>query len=244
MKTLSYIIFVQLFLLASRLFCQQETLQFAIDRSASGSRIILNSGKTIWGKAELKNPFLAKDYILFNDSLKYDTRDVLAFENDQGYYARVENTNDFVKRIKKGKIDLYVESVYHFTPGSFQTYSHPGGSSTMYTPGGFSSTRYEYFSKDGSPVRDASYSNLSEALKDNEESLSYLRSHRTLSYFKWGSVIAGAAIIAVQLAKIDKETPPSFGGIILGAAVINLSWIFHFNQSGKIEKAIEVYNRE
>jgi hypothetical protein len=112
----------------------------------------------------------------------------------------------------------------------------------MYTPGGFSSTRYEYFSKDGSPVRDASYSNLSEALKDNEESLSYLKSHRTLGFFKWGSVIAGAAIIAVQLAKMDKDTPPSFGGIMLGGAVINLSWIFHFNQSGKIEKAIDVYN--
>jgi hypothetical protein len=244
MKNQFYLFFALLFLSTLNIIAQQDTSTYSIDRSVSGSRLILNNGKTIWGKAELKDPFSAKDYILFNDSLKFDAKDVLAFENDEGYFARVENTNDFAKRIEKGKIDLYVEYSYHFAPGISHTYAHPGGSSTMFTPGGFSSTRYEYFSKDGSPVRDASYSNLSEALKDNEESLSYLRSHRTLSYFKWGSVIAGAAIIAVQLAKMDKETPPSFGGIILGAAVINLSWIFHFNQAGKIEKAIEVYNRE
>jgi hypothetical protein len=100
MKTLFYFLFTFIFLFSSNLFGQTDSTKYVIDRSVSGSRLILNNGRTIWGKAELKDPFLAKDYILFNDSLKYDTKDVLAFENDEDYFARVENTNDFAKRIQ------------------------------------------------------------------------------------------------------------------------------------------------
>lgn len=83
-------------------------------------------------------------------------------------------------------------------------------------------------------------------LSDNEESMSHLKTYKTLKYVRLGLGLVGLGIVGVGLSKIDKEeglTSSAKSTIIVGAVVTNLAWIPSFMQSDRIDKAIKAYNK-
>ncbi|MFA6540601.1 MAG: hypothetical protein WCT99_03290 [Bacteroidota bacterium] len=201
----------------------------------------LNTGEKKFGKVEFKDPFLSRSYILFNDSTRYELKEVKAFQNSDGYFAKLPGRSArVVKRVIAGKVDFFSETQSYYHVGNSFSYNTPMGTMTSTTPGSFSTTTIEYFCKDGSELQDASYSNLRTALADNTKSMQLLDEYRTMNYFKYGIGTVGLAII---VAGITAKDGPSKNTVIAGAIVVNLAWIPSLMQGGKIDQAIRVYNQ-
>jgi hypothetical protein len=208
----------------------------------ANSFIKLKSGETISGKVEYEKPFLGSPYILLDDSIEYQLDKVQLYQNDDGYFCRVNNrTNDFAERIMKGKITLYRESITYFSPGQSMSFQTPGGTHSFYTAGSFSSMDFDYFSKGDGDIVEASYSNLYSALSDNEISLRHLKTFNTLNYVQWGLIGGGIALLLTGVATSSKDKP-NFGLMIVGGVLGLSSWIPHFIAKSEYKKAIEVYN--
>ena len=205
--------------------------------------IKLKNGEIISGKIEYKKPFLGSPYILLDDSIEYKIENILLFQSNDGYFRKVDkNRNEFAQRVMEGKIDLYRETSMYFTPGNVVSTQTPGGTQTMYTPGYTSSVDYDYFSKDGGEILEASYSNLLSALSDNNESIKHLKTYNTLNVVQWILVGSGIGLLIAGLATSSKEELNT-GLMITGGVVALLAWIPHLIGKSEYRKAIEVYNQ-
>lgn len=214
---------------------------------AGQSFIILKSKETIYGKVELKSPFLGSEYLLFNDTTKYPLSLIRAFQNEEGYFANVYagglyGTPKLVKRTQTGKVNLFTAHQMYSSAPTWNSFSTPGGRVTQYNPGMTTFARFDYFSKDTSDILPASRDNLMAALSDNPQSIKLLREHKNLSVVKTVLILGGLGLIGSAFIGVDKEHPPSVGLMVAGGVVANLTWIPNWMQSDKIEKAIEVYN--
>jgi hypothetical protein len=85
----------------------------ALTQDATGV-IQLATGEKVYGKVELKEPFLRKSYLLLNDSVEYKIKDIDRFQSDDGYFAKLPKSSKLVKRTVQGKIALYEETVTNF----------------------------------------------------------------------------------------------------------------------------------
>ena len=208
------------------------------------SYIKLRNGQTIFGKVEYKSPFLGTPYILMDDSKEYSFDDILLYQNEEGYFRRVDSTdNYFAERIVEGKIDLYKKTFDFYSPGYVMSTPGPGGMSISTFGGGYSySIEFDYFSKNNGDLLEASYGNLLEALADNNESISHLKTYNTLRYVTYGLIGSGVALLIAGLATSTKEKP-NFGLMIVGGVVGLSSWIPHLIGKDEYNQAIEVYNR-
>jgi len=209
---------------------QQDTTNF----------IQLNAGEKKIGKVELHDPFLSRSYLLLDDTTRIEIKDIFAYQNNDGYFVRVPNSTMLLKRVKQGKVDLFSKTVSQYQAGTSYSFNTPGGMVTNTTPGYMTTASIEYFSKGDQPVQDVSYSNLRKALADNTESMKRLDEYRTLNYFKYGLGIAGLGIVVAGLAAKDG---PSKNTIITGAVIMNLAWIPSLMQGGKLDTAINAYNK-
>ena len=212
------------------------------------SFIILKSKERIVGKVELKSPFLGSQYLLFEDTAKIALEQIRAFQNEDGYFVAAHGGGMYgmpklFKRTQAGKVNLFTAYQMYSSPGSFNSISTPGGRMTQHTPGITTFARFEYFSKDTSDIMAASRDNLMEALSDNPKSIQLLREHKRLGTAKVLLVLGGLGLIGSAFIGVDKDHPPSVGLLVAGGVVANLSWIPGLMQSDKIEKAIEVYNK-
>ena len=211
--------------------------------------IIMKSGEKLCGHVLYKNPTFGKEHLLLNDTAKIDIAKVKTFQTQDGYYGTVDPGFSFspkvVRRMKTGKIDFYSATNTTYMPGQSHTVRTAGGSYTTTSSFGSTMTNvYEYYSKDGSDIKKCSYGNLREALADNPASMKLLNEHRTLIYTQVGLVAAGLGTIAATLATMKKGRDTAPPGIFIGAAIAVTSWIPHLMRQGKIEDAIETYNRK
>lgn len=236
--------FVGLWLLLNFLF----TVQSVRSQEPGENFIILKSKEKIIGRVELKSPFFGSQYLLFEDTAKIGLEQIRAFQNEEGYFAAANaggmyGTPKLFKRTQAGKVNLFTAYQVYSSPGSYNSISSPGGRMTQYTPGITTFARFDYFSKDTSDIMAASRDNLMAALSDNPKSIQLLREHKTLGTAKVLLVLGGLGLIGSAFIGVDKDHPPSLGLLIAGGVVANLSWIPGLMQSDKIEKAIEVYNK-
>lgn len=213
------------------------------------SFIVLRTKEKLYGKVELKSPLFGQEYLIFEDTVRYPLSKIRAFQNGEGYFALAHigglyGDSKLVKRTRSGKVNLYTAYQMYSSPGSFNTISTPGGRITQYTPGITSFARFDYFStSDTSDILPATRDNLMAALSSNPKSIQLLREHKTLGTAKIVLILGGLGLIGSAFIGADKEHPPSVGLLVAGGVVANLSWIPSLMQSGKMEKAIEVYNR-
>ena len=211
------------------------------------SFVILRSKEKLTGPVELKSPLFGQEYVLFNDTVKYSLRQIRAFQNAEGYFATTNEgmygTPKLVKRAQSGRVNLYTAYQMYSSPGSYNTISTPGGRITQYTPGITSFARFDYFSTDTSDILPATRDNLMAALSANPKSIQLLREHKNLGTAKIVLILGGLGLIGSAFIGVDKDHPPSVSLLVAGGVVANLSWIPSLIQSGKIEKAIEVYNQ-
>jgi hypothetical protein len=179
-----------------------------------------------------------------NDLKEYSIDNIMLYQNEDGYFRKIDSTYDyFVERIIEGKIDLYREALTFYSPGHVMSAPGPGGMQMTTFGGGYSSSiEFDYFSKDDGDILEASYSNLLEALADNNESINHLKTYNTLRYIQWGLIGSGITLLVAGLATSTKEKP-NFGLMAVGGVVGLSSWIPHLIGKDEYNEAIEVYNR-
>jgi hypothetical protein len=209
----------------------------------------LENGEIIYGDVVLKKSILAPQYFLLDNKREIPYDDVNSYKNDDGYYQAIPyffTTKTFAKRIRKGKIDLFSKVSVYTTPGTFNTISTPGGNFTNFSPEYTYSTRVDYFRKANGILQKANYSNLKLALSDNPKSMEYLKQYHNLDTFQWITAISAIGFFIGGISQIDKEEGMSSGGkALLGVSCFSamITWIPHFMKPGKLESAIEEYNK-
>lgn len=210
---------------------------FLLPRSVSGQDssafVKLNSGSKIYGKVSLSE---SGRELIVNDTSRFDIKNVMAYQNKDGYFAKVTkrglfSTDVFIRREKEGKIWLYNDD---------QTFWY-GDSKMRWASTAYVTTHY---SMGETPPRRLKVSNLKESLAGHSKSMAILKTHDTLNYFILALLLGGLAIVASSFKGVDKDHPPSENGLILGGVVANLAWIPHFAQGDSTMKAIEAYNKE
>ena len=248
MKTKTQLIISIIILFSFQLLAQVDTPKTLQYSGQEQEYLLLNNGEQIFGKVEYKNTnsfsYANRSYFLV-DSTRHEIKDIKAFQDSLGFYAKISGEDDFVKREAEGNIDLYSTTYsYGGTGGTFNTINTPHGSFTTFTPGSYGGTsKVEYFSKNGGEVLSVNYGNLREVLKDNMESMALLDDYRTLNYVKYGAGIVGIGLIVSALLDMDKDTPPNFGTMAIGGVIANIGiWIPSMVQKDKLQKSIKVYN--
>ena len=205
--------------------------------------IELNSGEIIKGKVNIKHPVFAKKYLTLNDSTNYTLDKVKSFQTDDGYYTIFNKSDDHYKmlrREKQGKIDLYSSYSMSSTGGSFTA---GYGGSVSYSPGMVTTAKFDYYMKNGI-IKELDYDNLEIDLSDNEKSMGFLKSYKTLVYVQWGFFAAGAVMIISALAQADKETGLPKGQFLGGGIVMGLAFIPSLMKDDKLKQAVRVYNEK
>lgn len=228
----------QLFVSVIILFSFFSVIAYSQD---SNTFIILKTGEKLFGKVEYKTPLFATSYIIFDDSTEYQLSKIKSFQDNTGFYSSVPESMKFVKLIKEGKINLYRETVTFSSPGMFSTMSTPGGTISTFHPGTSSSLDFDYFSKDSNGLMDASYSNLLQALADNNTSVEHLKTYRTLSFVTYGLVGGGIVTMIVGLATSDKDKA-NIGMLVAGGVIAVSAWIPYLIAQSEYDEAIMSYN--
>jgi hypothetical protein len=200
------------------------------------------NGQIIYAnKIQLKSPIFRQNHFLLDDSLRYNPSTVAAFQNEQGYFARVDYGNsydDFAKRVLDGpRIDKFYTSrtVYDYGYG-YSPYGY-GGPRT-------SRRRINFFSKDDGPLYIMDYNNLREALADNASSMQLLQQYRRNKVINTGVSIVGAGLLAVgSLTSIQNNQTSGISPMVYaGAGILGAQLVINLFQKDKLTQAMEVYN--
>ncbi|MBB6609653.1 hypothetical protein H7F15_01250 [Pontibacter sp. Tf4] len=204
----------------------------------------LHTGEVIPArKIQLKSPLFKSNYFLVDDSLSYSPAMVNAYQNSEGYFARIEPGNHsdaFAKRILEGpRIDKFYTSRMTYDGYSYSPYGYG------YGPPRTSRRRVYYFSKDGGPLYLYNHENLEMALGDNPSSLLLLQRYKREKYINTGVTIIGAGLMALGVMNSQrtydgdiKLSPVLYAGAgILGGQVV-----FNLFRKDKLMQAVQVYN--
>ncbi|MFA6540604.1 MAG: hypothetical protein WCT99_03305 [Bacteroidota bacterium] len=77
-------------------------------QQADSSFLHLSTGEKKFSKVEFNDPFLSRSYILFNDSTRYELKEVKAYQNSDGYFAKYPGRSaKMVKRVIAQKKDVW-----------------------------------------------------------------------------------------------------------------------------------------
>ena len=214
--------------------------------------IQLQSGDIVYGnRIQYKSPIFKSSHFLVDDSLKYNPSMVNVFQNEDGYFARVEAGNSydsFAKRILDGpRIDRFYTSRTTYNYGN-----SPYGYGYGYGYGGPRSSRRRiyFFSKDNGPLYLVNYENLEQVLADNSSSMALLRRHKKDKLINTGiSILGGGLLAAGAISSFSNSQDLNNGGSVsvsplmyAGAGVLGAQFVINLFQKDKLTQAMEVYN--
>ncbi|MCC9135743.1 hypothetical protein ACFSKU_17110 [Pontibacter silvestris] len=218
--------------------------------------IQLQNGETYYAnKLQYKSPIFKSNHFLLDDSIKINPSFVNVYENDEGFFARIDRGSSydaFAKRVLDGpRIDKYYTSRTVYDNGyGYSPYGYGYGG---YSPFGFgagsSRRRIYFFSKDNGPLYELNYNNLSEVLSDNAASMALLNKHKRSRLVNTGVSIVGAGLLAAgAISSINTSQGGDGGGfrvspaMYAGAGVLGLQFVVNLFQKDKLTQAMEVYN--
>ncbi|MEJ8758344.1 hypothetical protein WG947_15125 [Pontibacter sp. H259] len=224
-------------------------VSFILCLSATAQRtpryfIKLQSGEVIEAnRIQLKSPIFKSNYFLIDDSLKYSPALVSTYQNEEGYFARVEpgsNQDAFAKRIIEGpRIEKFYTSRTTYEGYGYSPYGYGYGMPRS------SRKRIYYFSKDGGPLYLFNQENLEHALSDNAASLTLLQRHRRDRFINTGTTILGTGLMALGVINSQQTTNGSVKLsplLYVGAGVLGAQFVINLFQKDKLTQAIQVYN--
>ncbi|MFD3002926.1 hypothetical protein ACFS7Z_21345 [Pontibacter toksunensis] len=210
--------------------------------------IQLQSGDIVYGnRIQYKSPIFKSSHFLVDDSLKYNPSMVSVFQNDEGFFARVEAGNsydDFAKRILDGpRIDRFYTTRTTYNYG-YSPYSYGYGGPRS------SRRRIYFFSKDNGPLYLVNYENLEQILADNPSSMALLRRHKKDKLINTGiSILGGGLLAAGAISSFNNSQDLNNGGSVsvsplmyAGAGVLGAQFVINLFQKDKLTQAMEVYN--
>lgn len=212
----------------------------------------LQNGEVYYAdKLRFKTPLFKQDHFLLNDSLKFSISSVAAYQNDDGYFARVAYGNrseSFAKRISEGpRISKFFTSTYDYYNSGFSPYGYGYGYGGFGMGAGPSRRRIYFFSKDNGPLIPFEFENLAEALADNPSSMLLLKRHKKDKFIHTGISILGAGLLAYGVLNSANSTN-EFGQVRLnpaiyaGAGIVAIPFVIQLFQKDKLTQAVEVYN--
>jgi hypothetical protein len=218
----------------------------AIAQNTKPYFIKLQDGQVVQArKIQLKSPLFKSNYFLLDDSLRYSPAMISAFQNDDGYYARVEpgnSTEAFAKRILEGpRIEKFYTSRTTYDSYGYSPYGYGYGYGMPRT----SRKRIYYFSKDGGPLYHFNQENLEQALSDNAASVTLLQKYRREKIIGTGVTIVGAGLMALGVANSQRTADGSVNlspVLYAGAGVLGAQLVFNLFQKDKLTQAVQVYN--
>ncbi|WP_242921905.1 hypothetical protein [Pontibacter liquoris] len=211
--------------------------------------IQLQNGQVIYAnKLQYKSPIFKQNFFLLDDSLKYNPSMVATFQDEDGYYARVETGNNmdaFAKRLLDGpRIDKFYTSrtTYDYNPYGYGygPYGY-GGPNT-------SRRRIYFFSKDDGPLYLFEFNNLEEALSDNAASMALLRKYRKDKVINTGVTVVGAGMLLLGGVLSANNGQSANGAVHIspvmyaGAGVLGAQFVINLFQKDKLTQAVQVYN--
>lgn len=215
--------------------------------------IQLQDGQIIYAnKLQYKSPIFKSNHFLLDDSLKYNPSMVSVFQNEDGYFARVDagrSYDSFAKRLTDGpRVDrfyttrTYYDGGYGYSPYGYSPYGL-GGPRT-------SRKRIYFFSKDNGPLYLMDYDNLETALADNASSMALLQRYKKDKLINTGVSIIGAGLLAVGAVKSINNSQEVNGNtdihvsplMYAGAGILGAQLIINLFQKDKLTQAVEVYN--
>lgn len=220
--------------------------QYVQSESAREGRFFIKqqNGQIIYAnKIQLKSPLFKQNHFLLDDSLKYNPSTVAAFQNEQGYFARVDYGNsydDFAKRVLDGpRIDKFYTSRTVYDDQFMYGYN-PYGYGMPRT----SRRRINFFSKDDGPLYLMDYNNLREALADNAASMQILQQYRRNKVINTGASIVGVGLLAIgSLSTIQNQQSSGISPLAYaGAGILGAQFVINLFQKDKLTQAMEVYN--
>lgn len=194
-----------------------------------------------------RNPLFGKSTVEISPGNRIDTREVEAYQNSSAYYRR--HAGQFLPRIKKGLINMYVGREY------YQDYESPTvGSNQSGRWRTKTRTIYCLQKGDQSPLVQYSPDALKEYVKDYPPAMAYITDYeqarkkvRMWSWINTSAVIGGGVIAATGGVKDDKLTPAGYAGVGLlvggfGSGIVNK--IRKLKTGKHLELALEEYNRQ
>ncbi|WP_276498480.1 hypothetical protein [Pontibacter litorisediminis] len=203
-------------------------------------------------KLQYKSPIFKSNHFLLNDSLKINPSMVNVFQNEDGFFARVESGNSynsFAKRLTDGpRIDkFYTTRTYYDGSYGYSPYGYGYGGYGMPRT---SRKRIYFFSKDNGPLYVMNFDNLETALSDNASSMALLQRYKRDKLINTGVSIVGAGLLAVGAVKSINSSQEVNGSTTLkinplmyaGAGVLGVQLVVNLFQKDKLTQAMEVYN--
>lgn len=217
--------------------------------------IQLQDGRTFYAnRLQFKSPLFKSNHFLLDDSLKFNPSMVNVFENEEGFFARVESGssyNAFAKRLTDGpRIDkFYTTRTYYDGNYGYSPYGY--GYGYGYGMPRTSRKRIYFFSKDNGPLYVMDFNNLEAALADNASSMLLLQRYKRDKAINTGVSILGAGLLAVGAVKTINNSQQDANGntnlkvnplVYAGAGVLGVQLVVNLFQKDKLTQAVEVYN--
>ncbi|WP_299758699.1 hypothetical protein [uncultured Pontibacter sp.] len=210
----------------------------------------LQDGRTFYGnKLQYKSPLFKSNHFLLDDSLKFNPSMVNVYQNDDGFFARVDagsRYDSFAKRLTDGpRIDrFYTTRTYYDGGYGYSPYGYGYGMPRT------NRKRIYFFSKDNGPLYVMDFDNLETALADNASSMALLQRYKRDKLINTGVSIVGAGLLAVGAVKSISNSQEVNGSTNLrinplmyaGAGVLGAQLIINLFQKDKLTQAMEVYN--
>ncbi|WP_242926200.1 hypothetical protein [Pontibacter vulgaris] len=226
-------------LLFAVVFCLQANAQNEPNQQGR-YYVQLQNGQIVYAdKLKFKTPIFKQDYFLLNDSMQFRLDAVKAYQNADGYYARVgygSRANAFAKRILHGpRISKYYTTTYDYYNMGYSPYG--------YGMGAPSRRRVYFFSKDDGPLQSFNYGNLQEALSDNASSMVMLKRYKSERFLTTGLSVLGAGIAAFGVYSSSNNSNGSLSpAVYAGVGVAAIPFVLQLFQKDKLTQAIELYN--
>lgn len=211
-------------------------------------------------EVEMRQPAIGRSYLLLNGQQRFELDQIKFFDDETGHYIRTNLPGSrrmaTMRREKSGRISTYSITSQQYTPGGFGgpfgygyggmgygRFGYPyGGGFGGYPYGGYRTVKTEYFSKDGGPVQDMSYRNLSVALSDNPGSAEVLRDVSRLRRFSTAGYVVGGGLLAAGMISTLNGNNRGLPLVLVSVPVLLIPTFLSGSQARKLQQAVQLYN--
>jgi hypothetical protein len=209
---------------------------------------------------EMRQPALGRSYLLLNGQQRFELDQIKFFDDETGHYIRTalpgSRRQATLRREKTGRISTYSITSQQYSPGSFGPYGYgygyglgrfgyPYGMSPYgagYPYGGYRTVKTEYFSKDGGPIQDMNFRNLSVALSDNPGSADLLRDVARLRRMSTAGYVLGGGILAAGMLTTFSGDSRGLPLVLVSVPVLLVPTFLSGSQAKKLKQAVQLYN--
>ncbi|GAB2957769.1 hypothetical protein GCM10027048_25560 [Hymenobacter coalescens] len=210
---------------------------------------------------EMRQPAIGRSYLLVNGQQRFELDQIKFYQDETGHYIRTalpgSRRQATLRRDKTGRISTYSITSQQYAPGAFGgpwgygpgfgygRFGSPygfGGPYGGYPYGGYRTVKTEYFSKDGGPIQDMSFRNLSVALSDNAGSAELLRDVARLRRFSTAGYVVGGGMMLAGMLNTFSGANRISPLVFVSVPVLLVPTLLSGSQSKKLKQAVQLYN--